>query len=526
METSGDPAAGNGKALAATFEALGDALAIWSPAETLVQCNAAFRQRFAVRRLRLEPGLALGDFVAAVGQSGLLVMTGADADWPAEELAAARAGRSSEYKFSDGTIHLAERWPLPDGGCVVQVSDVTAARREQRALQKARRESELSDKTKSRFLRAANHDLRQPLASLKILIYNCMSAESDEQRAHLLHAMDVSVAIMEDLLGALLNIGQLDAGEVTPRITTFQLSTVLERLDVQFAHLAREKGLAFRLLPSKFAVVSDRVLLERIVSNFVANAIRYTETGAVLVGCRRDGAGARLEVRDSGCGIAPRYLEAIFEEFFRIASEQERHRHSLGLGLNIAKRLADVLKHQITVRSQPGRGSVFAIRLPLGDVWHSDIGETEINERIGGEFTGLSALVLEDDRNLRDALAELLERWGITVISLSSFENIAAHLAELEARPDFIITDYRLQGGIEGTALVATIRDFLGYPCPAIVVTADTHPQLIHDIRQSGFPVLIKPVSPPSLRVLMHNLLFEPDLMEESPPSAAPAEES
>lgn len=497
------------------FDALGHGLATWVADEGLAFCNEAFRQTFPLRELDLAPGVKLPDFLAALARSGLIVLNQSEKDWLVDELSAARDHRASEYSFSDGTVYQVERWPLRAGGAVTLVRDITSVKREQRALQKARSESEAADKTKSRFLRAANHDLRQPLASLKILIYNCMSADDEEHRRHLLHAMDVSVAIMEDLLGALLNIGELDAGKVTPRITTFQLSTLLERLSVQFSHQAREKGLKLRLVPSKFAVVSDRVLLERIVSNFVANAIRYTETGGVIVGCRRDGQGVRLEVRDSGCGIAPNHLEAIFEEFFRVAPEQLRHRHSLGLGLNIAKRLADVLEHRILVRSAPGRGSTFSIKLPLGDIWHSDIGETEINERIGGEFMGLTALVLEDDENLRNALTELLERWGIVVSSLDSFGDVPANLRALEIEPDFIITDYRLRGGVEGTRLVEQVRESLGIDCPAIVVTADTNPQLIRGIRDRGFPVLIKPVSPPSLRVLMHNILFEPELVQE-----------
>lgn len=505
----------DGRLLLDGFDALPHGLALWSPEETLLYCNEAFRARFHSTQFDLSAGLPLERFLPQLARSGLLILPQAEGNWLIDELAAARAHKSSEYKFSDGTIALIERSRLASGGSAMLCRDVTLERREQRALQKARSESEAADKTKSRFLRAANHDLRQPLASLKILIYNCMSAESDEQRAHLLHAMDVSVSIMEDLLGALLNIGQLDAGKVTPRVTTFQLSTLLERLEVQFGHQAREKGLDLRLVPSKFAVVSDRVLLERIVSNLVANAIRYTETGGVVVGCRREGANIRLEVRDSGCGIAPNHHEAIFEEFFRVAPEQRRQKHSLGLGLNIAKRLADVLKHRITLRSELGRGSIFSIALPLGDIWHSDIGEPEINERIGGEFMGLCALVLEDDENLLNALTELLQRWGIVVVTLSGFTDIAAQLERLEVEPDFIITDYRLRGGVEGTRLVESVRQRLGSACPAIVVTADTNPQVIKSIRDAGFPVLIKPVSPPSLRVMMHNVLFEPELIQE-----------
>lgn len=501
--------------LSRNLDSLGYGIAVWTNNETLRFSNSAFRQRFGVDGVHLSSGLGLAEFLSTLIKSGLLIQRETEASWIARELEAHRDGRPSEYMFGDGTTDVVDRWPLPDGGVIAAFRDITLAKRDQRELQKARDDASAADESKSRFLRAANHDLRQPLASLKILIDNCMSAEDDEHRADLLHAMDVSVSIMEDLLGALLNIGQLDAGKVTPRITTFQLASLLERLDVQYRHQAAEKGLQFRLVPSKFAVVSDRALLERIVSNFVSNAIRYTETGGVIVGCRRDGQGIRLEVRDSGAGIAPEHREAIFDEFFRVSSEQAKHRHSLGLGLNISKRLADVLEHSISVRSDLGQGSVFSINLPLGDVWHSDIGEPEINERIGGEFNGLSALVLEDDENLRDALIELLERWGIIVSSLSTFDDINAYFETVDEHPDIVISDYRLRGGVKGTDVVKRIRNGLGSKCPAIVVTADTNPQLIDSIRQDGFPVLIKPVSPPSLRVMMHNVLYEPELVHE-----------
>ena len=153
--------------------------------------------------------------------------------------------------------------------------------------------------------------------------------------------------------------------------------------------------------------------------------------------------------------------------------------------------------------------------MPIGNVWHSSIGEPEINERIGGEFAGLVALILEDDNNLRNALTTLLERWGIEVQTFNSFENIPATLAKFDNAPDIIITDYRLRGDVQGTDVVNQVNDILEKPCPAVVVTADTSPDLIASIRSQGFPVLIKPVSPPSLRVIMHNLLFEPELVPE-----------
>lgn len=495
---------------ALAFSHLGLGMAIWNAAGEIQEANPAFLRRFAFLPQRGEwQGLTQVGFLDALGASGMLVHELEPLDPTVRSPLA-----DQTLTFTDGQVLKVESWPMPEGGSVTLFSDISEAWQSQRALERARDKAAAADQSKSRFLRAANHDLRQPLASLKLLIYACMAAETEKERNEALHAMDVSVSIMEDLLGALLNIGQLDAGKVTPRIQTFQLSAVLERLRIQFGHLAREKGLDLRIMPSRAAIESDRALLERILSNFLGNAINYTDVGRVLVGCRRHGKFLRIEVHDTGRGIAPEHQEAIFDEFFRVV-EQRPARHSLGLGLNIARRLAEVLGHRITLRSRLGKGSVFALDVPLGDVWHSSVGETEISERIGGEFAGLTCLVLEDDIHLRNALTTLLQRWGIETEVLDVFHDIPAAIEALPQPPDIIITDFRLRGGVQGTDIVHQINDLLELPCPAIVVTADTGPELIASIRNQGFPVLIKPVSPPALRVIMHNILFEPELVPE-----------
>lgn len=501
--------------LEAGIDAVDVGIAVWDDFDRLAACNKAFLQRFAPIDLDPNEKISQTDFLRLLAGSGLLVTPLSRHDWLEQEHKAALSGESSEYLFTDGSSVRVERRHLGRKGQLTSFLDVSKTRRTERDLERARDTAASSDQTKSRFLRAANHDLRQPLAALKILIYNCMAAQESEEREHLLHAMDVSVSIMEDLLGALLNIGQLDAGKIEPLVSTFQVSTLFDRIKVQFDHQAQDKGLQLVIVPSACALKSDRSLLERIVSNFVSNALSYTETGRVLVGCRRKGKQVRIEVWDSGCGISQEFQDAIFEEFFRISDSQLERKHSLGLGLNICKRLAEILGHDIAVSSQLGKGSVFSIEVPLGNIWHSDIGEPEISERIGGEFAGLLAIVLEDDVILRDALIVLLERWGIEVLSIENLESVPAALKELEREPDLIITDYRLRGGIQGTDIVGDINDTLEKPCPAIVVTADTNPDLIDSIRRQGFPVLIKPVSPPSLRVMMHNILYEPELVQE-----------
>lgn len=499
----------------AGLDTLGHGVAIWSRTGRLTFWNQTCATVFADAGVVFSTGLSQDEFLERFVESDLLFLSMPRDEWIEAECAHFKNGGVSEYTFIDGRVYRNERTPTANGGVAMILLDVTAEKKNERILQKARDEADHASKTKLRFLRAANHDLRQPLATLKILIYNCMQADDDEHRQDLLHAMDISISIMEDLLGALLNIGQLDAGEIKPRITTFQLSTLLERLDVEFGHQAREKGLKFRVAHTRYTVVSDRALLERVVSNLVANAIRYTEHGGILVGCRRAGDKIRLEVRDSGIGISSEYRDAIFDEFFQVKEAKGQRRGSLGLGLNIAKRIADMLEHPLRVRSELGRGSIFSVDLPQGDILQSDIGEPEINERIGGEFMGLSVLVLEDDEILRDALTELLERWGIKVEAFNAFEDVAPYFNETDFRPDLIITDFRLRGGIKGTEVITSIREQLCLDCPAIVVTADTDPQLIESIRAEGFPVLIKPVSPPRIRVLMHNILYEPELVRE-----------
>lgn len=504
--------------IADAIDGMGHGFVLWDTNGTLISCNRNFRSQFQAGSLKLSFGLPLVDIFSHLVSSGELITSKLAPDLISDETRALNELDTTEYTFADGSVFKAERWLFSKSMVAMLVQDVTEAKRSERNLNAFLETAQKIDQSKSRFLRAANHDLRQPLASLKILVYNCMETRDPDTMAELLHAMDVSVSIMEDLLGALLNIGQLDAGKIEPVITTFQISTLVERLNVQFSDQAKEKGLRFKIVSSNSAVVSDRALLERILSNFVGNAIKYTETGGVVVGCRPDKKNLRIEVWDTGRGISPEHHEAIFEEFFRVSEDQAVKKHSLGLGLNIAKRLAEVLEHPINIRSELGVGSVFSITIPIGDIWHSDIGEPEISERIGGEFTGQKALIFEDDPLLQNALKDLLERWGIDVACFDTFLVTDALAEYLTQPPDFIITDYRLKGGVEGTEAVKQIRKYLDVEVPAVVVTADTAPKVIETIRAKGFPVLIKPVSPPRLRVMIHNVLFEPNLVDELSP--------
>src|SRR6185437_6586016 len=332
--------------IASGLAALRFGLALWSADQHLVYYNKAFAD-LCEPLAPFSKDLRLSEFMGKISVVGDAATIGAS------ELT---SRGPFEYVLSDGRTLEVSVDTDSTGTTAMTVQDVTIEKRGERALRKAKEIAELADKTKSRFLRAANHDLRQPLATLKILIYNCLGETEELHRKDLLHAMDISVSIMEDLLDALLQIGQLDAGRISPRITTFQLSQLLARLKIQFSHVAAEKGLDLRFSGTAASITSDKALLERILSNLISNAIRYTDTGTILVGCRRRGENLRIDVIDSGRGIAPENIEPIFDEFFQIDDARRSKNRGLGVGLNIVRRLADLLDHKIEVESILGKG--------------------------------------------------------------------------------------------------------------------------------------------------------------------------
>ena len=486
------------------FDALPDGVAIWSPDAALVFANRAFRRSFS---FDVESDQAYADFVRRLAASR---------EWrlpcPPEEWAAAVAvgfGQESEedYVTAYGRVIRVSMTATDDGGATLTLSDVTEAERREAELRAARDKAEATDGAKSRFLRAANHDLRQPLASLKIMLFNCRAETDPERREELFHGMDVTASVMEDLLGALLQIGQLDAGRIKPRVSTFQLSQLLERLDIQLRDQAREKALRFRIVGTRATVTTDRALLERILSNLAANAIRYTDIGGVVIGCRRRGDMLRIDVVDTGRGVANEDQGRIFDEFFRVADDRRLQKSGLGLGLSIVSRLSSLLGHRIELASEPKAGSRFSVYVPIGNVWHSQVVETEVNEAVAGEFVGAPILFVEDDDVLRNSMGQLLDRWGVDQRSAASAEE-AIRFVEAGFRPRLILADYSIRTAT-GLDVIDEARRILGAPVPACIITADAEPTVLERVKAAGIPLLVKPVSPPRLRVMMHHLLFE-----------------
>ena len=361
-----------------------------------------------------------------------------------------------------------------------------------------------ANQAKTRFLAAASHDLRQPMHALALTVGELRETARAPELAALARRIDRSVAALEDLLDALLDISKLDAGAVAAEKQPFLLQSVLERLADELGPAAEEKGLRFRVVRTSLWTESDPTLLGRILLNLVVNAVRYTREGGVVVGCRRHGGDAEIVVADSGIGIAAADQVRIFEEFYQAGSPQRDRAMGLGLGLAIVDRAARLLGHAITVKSQVGRGSVFGVRVPIVPPRPGE--PAPAAPETGTQLAGLRVLVVDDEPDVRAALDGLLQRWGCSVETAASG---GAALSAGRASPDLVLCDLRLGEGGSGFDVLDRLKARWGTSLHGIIVTADASPERSADAHARGYPLLHKPVRPAKLRALVEQLLRE-----------------
>ena len=361
-----------------------------------------------------------------------------------------------------------------------------------------------ANRAKTRFLAAASHDLRQPMHALALTVGELRETAHAPELAALARRIDRSVAALEDLLDALLDISKLDAGAIAAEKQTFPLQSVLERLADELGPAAEEKGLRFRVVPTSLWTESDPTLLRRILLNLAANAVRYTREGGVVVGCRRHGVQAEIVVADSGIGIGTADQARIFEEFYQAGSPQRDRAQGLGLGLAIVDRVARLLGHAITVKSQVGRGSVFSVRVPIVPPRPGE--PASAAPETGTQLAGLHVLVVDDEPDVRAALEGLLQRWGCSVETAASGGEA---LAAGRASPDLVLCDLRLGEGGNGFDVLDRLKARWGANLQGVIVTADASPGRIADAHARGYPLLHKPVRPAKLRALVEQLLRE-----------------
>ncbi len=365
--------------------------------------------------------------------------------------------------------------------------------------------AERANQAKSRFFAAASHDLRQPLHALSLFVAALKARNAQAETQSLIDNIEASTAAMELLFNALLDISRLDAGAIEARPVHFSLRKILDDLEQQFGAVAAEKQLKLRFRPCDATVYSDPLLVERILANLVANAIRYTDDGGVLVGCRRRGRTLRISVIDTGRGIPPDQQESVFQEFVQLHNPARDRSKGLGLGLAIVSRLGRLLGHRVELRSVPAHGSVFSIDVPLGD---AALIRAPAVSTPPGQTPGDALVVLVDDESaILRGMAELFDNWGIDLVTAHSADEAEQWLATVERVPDVIVSDYRLPDDVDGIAVITRLRQKFDRDIPAILVTGDTAPDTILRINRAGFPLLHKPLRPAKLRALLTHLI-------------------
>ena len=384
-------------------------------------------------------------------------------------------------------------------------------------LLEKKEQAERADHSKTRFLAAASHDLRQPMHALSMFITALSHVRSEAERAHLIRQAGAATVAMGNLLDALLDISKLDSGGVRTNISSFPVQQVLDRIRDTFTEIASKKGLELIVRNSNAWTSSDPILLERILGNLVSNAIRYTTpeqdvSGKVLVAARVRQDHILLQVRDNGSGIAPESQEIIFQEFVQLSNPERDRSKGLGLGLAIVKRLANLLEHPLTLRSLPHQGSTFAIRLPRVVAPTVFSLETYGPENpLSDNLTGLKLLVIDDDSLVRDSLTHLLLLWGCQVEQAAGGVGLAQALYGRKWHPDVVLCDYRLADGMDGIAVIRSLREVFGQTLPAAIITGDTELQALRNLGQENIRVLYKPVRSAQLRSIIKNLRLAVD---------------
>jgi signal transduction histidine kinase len=373
---------------------------------------------------------------------------------------------------------------------------------EKAGADEARARAEQASLAKSQFLAAASHDLRQPLYALSLFSSSLQGLRLDEEAQAVVGKIHGNIAALESLFNALLDISKLDAGVVQPLAEPVCVSEVFARLEQYFGEDARQRGLELRFTDCRRWVLADPALLERILGNLISNALRYTERGRVLVGCRRDGRRLRMEVWDSGLGIEPSDRERIFEDFVQVANPERDRRKGLGLGLAIARRTAELLGARIELRSWPGKGSVFAVVLPLAEAPEA---AAEPAAEAGDVMAGLEILVVDDEPSIREGLVQLLGQWGAKVATAPDLAG-ALELVRAGRRFGLVLADYRLGGGETGFEAIEALRAEHPAPLGCCLLTGDIGAEVLREARRRGLPLLHKPVQVAKLRAVLNHL--------------------
>lgn len=498
----------------ATLDHISQGVCIFDSATRLVGWNARLGDLLAIPVTRFRPGVTFDT---------LMERFGAEASFgdgmTAEVLrswASAKQRQTLSFELRRGPFILqADAQEMPDGGFVLSFTDITAERAARAALAAvnetlearvtertleladALADAERANASRARFVAAASHDLLQPLSAAKLFIGSIPAEELDPAAEEAVTKAQNALVQVEGILGALLDISKLESGRlaVTPRALT--LNRVLDPLREEFAAIAAAKGLRLTVMPSSAVVVSDPAYLRRILQNLIGNAVRYTRRGRVLVGARRQCGLIRLEVRDTGPGIAEEDQDAIFREFHRLdapASASE----GMGLGLAIVERACAALGHPLGLQSEPGRGSCFMVQLARAEPGAEALPAPPRSEPAARPTPDRIVFLIENEPDLRRALGLMLEKWGMTVLDAGNAEEAEALIEEIGILPDVFIVDQQLGEGRSGLDFLREIR--ARHPhLPVSLITAGRETGIRRACLDLGAELFLKPLDPRAL---------------------------
>ncbi len=401
------------------------------------------------------------------------------------------------YRTADNTVQ----------GVVITFVDSTERRHIADTLETAKRQAEQANIAKSRFLAAASHDLRQPLQTLALLQGQLAKTVEGPKAQKLVVRLDETVGAISGMLNALLDINQIEAGAVHAEIVEFPISDLFTRLEDEFRYHAQAQRIALRIIPCSLVVHSDARLLEQMIRNLLSNALKFTLSGKVLLGCRKYHGNLRIEVWDTGIGIPATDQQAIFEEYHQLDNPARERSRGLGLGLSIVQRLGDLLGHKVFVQSQPGKGSVFSIEIILPvkkpSVRLEPLHGRESTDAPEGIFRAGTIMIIEDDPEVRSLLESILKDEGHRTAAAPDGIVAFEMVAHGTVKPDLILADYNLPGGINGLQTAANIQKNLNRSIPVIILTGDISTTTMREIARQSCIQLNKPVK---LKELMANI--------------------
>ncbi|SUA56964.1 Sensor kinase protein RcsC [Oligella ureolytica] len=416
---------------------------------------------------------------------------------------------SAQRLIQDNQVIEIRGRPLPGGGYVTSYTDVTDFKRVEKELleinmnleQRVAERTEAAEKAqrlRSYFLTAVSHDVLQPINAARLFATSLQDVDDDaEQMRHLAERVDTSLRAAEELLEGLLDISQLESGRMQAEIQVFNAQELLDDLYQQYAPSAKRRKLRLSLHMKPVYVRSDMRLLRRILQNFLANALRYTQEGRIILGGRVRGNQVEFQVWDSGQGIPPNHLEKIFDEFQRYEQSFDWGERGLGLGLSICQRISVLLGHTLAVRSEVGKGSMFSVSVPLANEKEKNYQQEHLpHSSAASSLSGMRVLCLDNDLEILQGMQLLLTQWGVEVIAATTIDDA---LQMMDQKPHVLLVDYHLHDRLDGLDSLDALRNNARHLHGALL-TADGSDELRNKARQRGYIVLTKPVKAASLR--------------------------